>query len=625
MLRQKKDTVINNSEKKDNNRVGLILAQLDRFIQGDYKTRLVVSGNDDQLDSIAEKLNTLSSELEKKMNARSDRKRLEELMDILLEFSISNFTKKASLSDLGDEVDAIAAGLNAMGEEMEYLFDSQKKYAQDLEQSNHKLIESTEKIHAIFDNAPDAIIASDNNYIITEWNRAAEEIYGYKKSEVIDRKSDEIITSNSPNSATFDDAQEVLRATGKWSGELIQQTDRKGKMTILCATSQIKDNKGNNIGFLAVNRDLTQMKKTREALQVSESRYHSLVNEIVDYGIVMLDKNGLVESWNKGAEKIKGYKESEIIGKHFSEFYTDADKLDAKPEKALKEATDYGKFVTSGWRKRKDNSLIWADVIITKLTDEKGNSKGFVKITRDLSEKRRVEEEIIQKSEELKRSNTELEQFAYVASHDLQEPLRMITSYVQLLEKNYKDKLDQDAHDFINFAVDGASRMQTLIYSLLEYSRINRIKPFENIDLDDTLNEVLKDLEFMIKETSAKITWEKLPVIYGDKILIGQLFLNLIANAIKFKSDKAPRIKISCAIKNGFFEFAVSDNGIGIKQEYCEKIFVIFQRLHSKDKYPGTGIGLAICKKIVERHGGTIWVNSEIDKGSVFSFTIKFK
>lgn len=620
-----KDKKTKEEQPQNTARGQLILNQLDQILNSNYSTRLEHSANGDLLDTISEKLNALCDQLESKTSNGTDKRRLENMMEVLLEYSVSNFSTKVPLSGNGDEVDAVAAGLNAMGEEMEYLFEIQKKYAADLETSNKKFIESTEKIQAIFDNAPDAIIATDLETHITEWNRAAEGIYGFKRSEVIGKKASEIIISSYAKPSTREELRAKIMNEGSWSGEIIQHTSRKGKMTVLCSTSLIKDHNQKPIGYLGVNRDLTPLKKTREALITSESKYQLLVNEIVDYAIIMLNKEGIIESWNKGAEKINGYKDHEIIGKHFSKFYTDAEKREGLPELALSEASQQGKFSNSGWRKKKDGTLFWADVIITKLVDEKGEAKGFVKITRDLSEKRRVEEEIIQKSEELKRSNTELEQFAYVASHDLQEPLRMITSYVQLLSKHYKGKLDQDADDFINFAVDGASRMQTLIYSLLEYSRINRIKPFENIDLDETLHEVIKDLELTVKETKTQITWDKLPVIYGDKILIGQLFLNLIANAIKFRSDDPPKIKITCKQKNGFFQFTVSDNGIGIKQDYCEKIFVIFQRLHSKDKYPGTGIGLAICKKIVERHGGTIWVESELNKGSQFKFTIKIR
>jgi signal transduction histidine kinase len=233
------------------------------------------------------------------------------------------------------------------------------------------------------------------------------------------------------------------------------------------------------------------------------------------------------------------------------------------------------------------------------------------------------EQQLLKKSEELVRSNTELEQFASVASHDLQEPLRMITSYVQLLEKNYKDKLDKDAGDFINFAVDGASRMRTLIQSLLEYSRVNREKPKEYINLYNVLEDVKKDLAISIEESGANILYDDLPVIWGDLVLINQLFLNLIGNAIKFRDDNRPlEIKIEAKKLNHEYLFSVRDNGIGIKDAYAEKIFVIFQRLNPKNKYPGTGIGLAICKKIVEKHEGRIWVESKENEGSTFYFTI---
>ncbi|MDP1746333.1 MAG: ATP-binding protein, partial [Bacteroidota bacterium] len=209
------------------------------------------------------------------------------------------------------------------------------------------------------------------------------------------------------------------------------------------------------------------------------------------------------------------------------------------------------------------------------------------------------------------------------ASHDLQEPLRMVTSYLQLLENRYKDKLDQDAKDFISFAVDGSNRMRSLIHSLLEYSRINRVKAFEIIDVNILLKEVLENLSTAIKENKATIKINDLPKINGDPILINQLFQNLIQNAIKFKNTRNPEIDISCKEEKDEYIFSVKDNGIGIQKEYIDKIFIIFKRLHSKEEYPGTGMGLAICKKIVERHGGKIWVESEFGKGSTFYFTIK--
>lgn len=276
-----------------------------------------------------------------------------------------------------------------------------------------------------------------------------------------------------------------------------------------------------------------------------------------------------------------------------------------------------------GIRIRKDGSQFFADVVYTAIYGPNKKLTGFSKIIKDITEQKKAAEQLKSVNKELERSNSELEQFAYVASHDLQEPLRTISSYVQLLAERYKDKIDKDANEFIDFAVDGSNRMRLLINSLLEYSRVNKIKPFEVIEPAAIIREVLQDMNDQITESQATVKFKDLPEIYGDPVLIGQLFQNLIGNAIKFRGEKKPEIKIAGKKENGEYKFSVEDNGIGIKNEYAEKIFVIFQRLNSREKYPGTGIGLSICKKIVERHGGKIWVESKQGKGSVFYFTIK--
>ncbi len=225
---------------------------------------------------------------------------------------------------------------------------------------------------------------------------------------------------------------------------------------------------------------------------------------------------------------------------------------------------------------------------------------------------------------ELERSNAELQQFAYVASHDLQEPLRMISSYLQLIEQRYSDKLDADAHDFINFAVNGAIRLQSLIIGLLEYSRVGTHgKSFIQIDVKSVLERVLKDLEVQINETGAVVEYGEMPVIVADESQISRLFQNLIQNAIKFRrKGVTPLIKISLREIGKYHEFCINDNGIGIEEQYFDRIFAIFKRLHSQDEYPGTGIGLSLCKRIVERHEGKIWIESQSGKGSSFFFTI---
>jgi light-regulated signal transduction histidine kinase (bacteriophytochrome) len=227
-----------------------------------------------------------------------------------------------------------------------------------------------------------------------------------------------------------------------------------------------------------------------------------------------------------------------------------------------------------------------------------------------------------QRSRELARSNAELEQFAYVASHDLQEPLRMVASYMHLLERKYKDQLDADANEFIGFAVDGAKRMQALIEDLLAYSRVGTAaKPLQPTDCAAVVKAALSSVRVAIDESGAQVTCDTLPSVMGDATQLTQLFQNLIANAIKFRREESPVIQISAYPEAECWCFAVRDNGIGIEAEYFDRIFVMFQRLHGRRAYPGTGIGLAICKKIVERHGGRIWVES-CEKGSVFKFVL---
>ena len=250
-----------------------------------------------------------------------------------------------------------------------------------------------------------------------------------------------------------------------------------------------------------------------------------------------------------------------------------------------------------------------------------------------------LEKRVAMRTTELKRSNEELEQFAYVASHDLQEPLRMVTNYMQLLDQRYGAQLDKNAHEFMAFAMDGAMRMRQLIQDLLAYSRVgSRAKPFERIDAQEIVDRAMLNLKVAIEETEAVIKCDSLPVIDGDPVQLTQLFQNLLSNAIKFrKLDEAPRIRISAKPAAApesaaaqapihqdrkWTQISITDNGIGIPPDNFERIFVIFQRLHARDKYPGTGIGLSICKKIVERHGGRIWVESVPEKSTTFHFTL---
>jgi len=245
----------------------------------------------------------------------------------------------------------------------------------------------------------------------------------------------------------------------------------------------------------------------------------------------------------------------------------------------------------------------------------------------DISERKRAERALQERTAELTRSNAELEQFAYVASHDLQEPLRMVSSYTQLLGKRYGDRLQGDAQEFMAYIVDGAARMKQLIEDLLAYSRVGtRGKEFRPVSMDRVVERARVNLRAALEESGVELTADALPEVYGDEMQLVQLLQNLIGNAIKFRAAANPRIHISFSQKENEQVFAVQDNGIGIEPQYFERIFMVFQRLHDKGQYPGTGIGLAICKKVVERHGGRIWVESraaqDASQGSSFYFTL---
>ena len=251
-------------------------------------------------------------------------------------------------------------------------------------------------------------------------------------------------------------------------------------------------------------------------------------------------------------------------------------------------------------------------------------SRGFCTlIARDISDRKRSEQVLAEQAADLTRSNADLEKFAYVASHDLQEPLRMVASYVQLLQRRYQGQLDTAADEFIGFAVDGAKRMQDLLHDLLAYSRVaNHDRTLGSVNWTEILNEVLANLALAIKESGAVVTHDELPAVHADASQMVQLLQNLIGNAIKFRAAQPPRVHVSALKQGKEWRISVSDNGIGLDPQYRERIFVIFQRLHTRLQYSGTGIGLAICKKIVERHGGRIWVESQPGKGSTFNFTL---
>jgi PAS domain S-box-containing protein len=492
-------------------------------------------------------------------------------------------------------------------------------------------------------------------------------------------------------------------------------------------------------------RDSSGNEVANEGLRKCEEKYRMLLDEVQDYAIFMLDPNGMVISWNAGAERIKGYRSDQIIGHHFSCYFSAEDIERGKPEEILRTTASSGRYEYQGMRVRENGSRFLATVTFIAVRDSTGYLQGFYEISRDLSEtkesgakyrglleaapdamvvvnqggeivllnvqaenqfgyqraelvgqpvttiiptgfaerliaddlrsatealaqqigtgieltgrrkdgsefpieimlsplesaegilvtaairdiskRKKSEEQLVNTVGELKRSNDELQEFAYVASHDLQEPLRMVASYTQLLGQRYKGRLDSDADEFIAYAVDGSNRMQRLIQDLLAYSRAGTNgSALLEISSANALKEALTNLRGTIENSSAIVTHDPLPPITTDSTQLAQIFQNLVGNAIKYRSAEIPHVHVS-ATKNGGGEwiFSVRDNGMGIDSLYFDKIFVLFQRLHGQKEFKGTGIGLAICKKIIERLGGRIWVESKPGEGSTFYFAL---
>jgi len=369
-----------------------------------------------------------------------------------------------------------------------------------------------------------------------------------------------------------------------------------------------------------LRREIAERRQSEEALRASEERYRNLFDR-VPVGLYRTTREGQILDANPTLVEMLGYPDLDSLRA------TRATGIIVKREEHLQElALQEHEGIARDAElqaRRWDGSVLWVRDVARAIRDHDGDVVCYEGSLEDITERRRAEEERQRLLAGLERSNRELAQFAYVASHDLQEPLRMVSSYVQLLARRYKGKLDADADDFIAFAVDGANRMRILIQDLLTYSRVGtRGKELSPTDCEAVLDQVLAILRLAIEENDATVTHDPLPTVMADDVQLGQLFQNLIGNALKFHGEAPPQISIGAEHRGDEWLFSVSDNGIGIDPENHERIFQVFQRLHTRGEYPGTGIGLAVCKKIVERHHGRIWVESELGKGSTFYFTM---
>lgn len=481
--------------------------------------------------------------------------------------------------------------------------------------SQMELKESEEKWRSLTENSTEYIIIIDTKGNIQFANR---KLPGIQKEAIINTNIYDYIPEKFLKN--IEDGIEKVIGTKK-SDKFYTEYINKETGNILSFDANITPitKKKEVTSFIISATDITDRKRMENKLRDSEEIYRTIIQYSNDM-IWTLDRDGRFTYFNRQSEKISGYKLEEWRGKHFIPLIVDKDTQKvAEVFHAVLNGNPQQYEVTF---KNKWNKLVTLSVNTAPIYS-KGKVTGTVSFGRDITENKKAEEKIKRARKELERSNKELEQFAYVASHDLQEPLRSVAGFTELIARRYKGKLDQDADEFIEYIVNGTNRMRQMINDLLTLSRVGtRGQDFKSTNIQDILNHALNNLHSLIEKNEAEIIIGNMPTIKVDESQFMQLFQNLIENAIKFRREENPKIHISAEEKDNFWIFSVKDNGIGIDERDFNKLFVIFQRLHSREEYPGTGIGLAMCKKIVKRHGGKIWVESEIGKGSTFYFKV---
>ena len=514
--------------------------------------------------------------------------------------------------------------------------------SQDVEgaRSIEALRQSEERFRLMIEAVKDyAIYLLDPEGNVASWNEGAERIKGYKADEVLGKHFSIFYPPEAIANKWPDRELEEAKAEGSFEEDGWRVRKDGSRFYANVVITALRDPAGRLIGFTKITRDLSEKRQQDEALRRSEERFRLMVEAVKDYAIFLLDPQGCIVSWNEGAERLKGYAFEDVRGKHFSIFYPDEALERGWPEYELKVAREKGRFEDEGWRIRKDGSRFWANVVITALWTDDGRHIGFTKVTRDLTERRRHEEELrlseqrLERAyEEVSRRNRELRDFARVASHDLQEPLRKVGTFAELLDSEYRDVLEDTGRLYIERIRYAAARMSDLINDLLSYSRVSTQQmPLQAVDLNSILEDSIGDLQVLLEESDGTVDREPLPTIQADPTQMRQLFQNLVGNALKYhRPGVAPHVRVSAEIRPApdaadagkIAEIRFEDNGIGFDEQHVDAIFEPFKRLHTSGEYEGTGLGLAICKRIVERHGGSMTARSRPGEGSTFIVTL---
>jgi PAS domain S-box-containing protein len=483
------------------------------------------------------------------------------------------------------------------------------------------LDQSYEELQAIYDGMVDGVLITDSETKrFVRANAAVCHMLGYTQDEVLGMSIKDI----HPGEVFPAILEQIEALSAKRQDCAIEVPCLRQDGSIFCAdiTANHLVYRGRSC-LISFFRDSTERKWTEEALAYERYLLRTLLNTIPDY-IYFKDSESRFIRISRALAYSYGLKDlADAVGKTDSNFFEEhrAKQALADEQEVMRTGRPVvDKEETQTWP---DGRMTWVSTTKVPLRSEEGEIIGTCGISRDITRRKRAEEEMARTKEELERSNRELEQFAYVVSHDLQEPLRAVHGFLTLLKDRYAGRLDAAANEFVDFAVDGAARMGRMIEDLLALSRVQTHgQPFVRTDCEKAFRQALANLHMAIEESGAVVSHDTLPSVPADGLQLVQLFQNLIGNAIKFRREDPPRVSVTARRENDHYEFSVSDNGIGLERRDAERIFEVFQRLHSPGTFPGTGIGLALCKRVVERHGGKIWVHSDPGEGSIFHFTL---
>jgi PAS domain S-box-containing protein len=481
-----------------------------------------------------------------------------------------------------------------------------------------------------------AILLLDDSGTIVTWNLGAERLKGYTAQDAIGCHFSMFSTEEDLARGHPAEVLAAARRDGRYEEDGWRVRRDGSRFWANVVITAIRDPDGSSVGFGKVVRDLTAQRVAEERLRatadelatanVELEQFRRLVLGVRDYAIFLLDPGGYVTTWNAGAQFTKGYKAEEIIGRHISVFYTEADKARGHPAEELRIAAETGRYEEEGWRIRKDGSRLWANVVLTSVRDDEGTLVGFAKVTRDLTERRAAEQAVRAANARLERTNRELDRFAAVAAHDLQEPLRTIAGFSGLLAERHAAALDDTARGYVAHIAAGVDRMTRLVDDLLGYARAAEPTGVggDTVVLADAIGVVLSELRATVDAHGTEIAVDVAGDVHvhAEERDVEAALRNLISNAVKFADSGAPRVTVRAGLVERDVRIDVTDNGIGIDPADRPRLFQPFQRLDSAADQPGTGLGLAIAQRVVERNGGSIGVDSVAGEGSRFWFTL---